>query len=69
MTKTPGLSFRHRELDAFVQRWLAGGLDRGELQEWKRILATDMKFREELCEWIKVLREPGWSRARRGDAS
>lgn len=56
------LSFRHRELDFFLNRWLAGALSHAELQEWKRILAHDTKFREELCDWLKCLRDPGVAR-------
>jgi len=54
--------FNARELDGFLQRWLAGGLSRAELEEWKRVLASDTQFREEFCDWIKCLRDPGWSR-------
>lgn len=51
--------FEGRELDAVFLRWLEGGLDERELEEWKKVLTHDSKFREHFADWIRSLREAG----------
>lgn len=57
--------FAAPELDAFLERWLERGLTPGELREWSQVLMYDSAFRESFCDWLKALREPAWSPARR----
>ncbi len=60
--KTPKIDFLAPELDAFVARWVGGSLSDAELSEWRRVLTNEAGFRENFCDWIRSLREPGWIR-------
>jgi len=56
-------NFNAAELDRLLARWLTGKLSVGEQNEWNQVLAYDSKFREEFCDFIKAMRDPGWSRS------
>lgn len=53
--------FVSEELDATLERWLNGNLSPEEQQEWLRVLSRRARFREDFCDWVKSLRDPGWA--------
>ena len=58
--KNNDIHFEDRELDPLFIRWMAEGLEPGELNEWKKILLYNHDVREKFCDWVKGHREPGW---------
>ncbi len=53
--------FSDQKFDQFLVRWLNKGLEPHEQKEWNQILLFHSQFREQLADWIRALRDPGWS--------
>ncbi|MBS1982993.1 MAG: hypothetical protein JST16_02375 [Bdellovibrionales bacterium] len=56
---TTKIPFSSRKLDAYLTAWLAEGPVESDREDWTRLLTYDAKIREQFCDWIKSLREPG----------
>lgn len=53
--------FVSEELDVTLERWLNGQLSEAEQKEWLSALSRRARFREDFCDWVKSLRDPGWT--------
>lgn len=49
------------DLDADLERWLNGRMSEAERKEWLTALSRRSRFREDFCDWVKSLRDPGWA--------
>ncbi len=54
-------NFHGRELDELLSKWFTGQLNEAMMREWRQVLKFEHSFREDLCEFVKALREPAWS--------
>ena len=61
------IDFKSPEWDLFFSRWLAGEISKAERNEWCLILSKNAQFREEFCDWIKALRDPGFASYENGN--
>jgi len=53
--------FHRRELDELLSKWFTGQLSEAMTEEWRQILKFEHSFREDLCEFVKAMRDPAWS--------
>ncbi|MEO5667830.1 MAG: hypothetical protein ABIR96_07225 [Bdellovibrionota bacterium] len=57
------LPFSDPSWDSVMESWLRDTLDGDTKKKIFLRLASDSKFREDFCEWVKSLRSEGWATA------
>lgn len=70
MKKIFKAKFADADWDEFLAHWLGGQISSTVLDEWAHVLMFDSRFREDFCDFVKAMREPGWqARQAKGDPS